>query len=126
MKTWSNKWKGSKQVRKQRKYRSAAPDHARRRFLSVHLSKELRQKHKRRSIPVRVGDTVRVLRGRHKGESGTVSSVDLASAKVQVDGIQFDKADGSVVIPDLQPSNLMITVLDTKDKRRLEGEQTNG
>ena len=40
-KKFSNAWIGSKQPRKQRKYRHNAPLNVRNKFLSSHLSKEL-------------------------------------------------------------------------------------
>ena len=52
-KTHSTKWKASKQPRKQRKYRFNAPLHISGKFLSTHLSPELREVYKRRSIRVK-------------------------------------------------------------------------
>ena len=42
MRAFSSSWKGSKKPSKQRKYRYGAPLHVRRRFLSVHLTNELK------------------------------------------------------------------------------------
>ncbi len=60
-KKFSDKWKASKLPRKQRKYLANAPLHIKRKFLSANLSKELRKKHGKRSIPIRKGDTVRIM-----------------------------------------------------------------
>ena len=60
---FSTAWKSSVKPRKQRKYNYNAPLHLRGSQLHVHLSKELRQKHGVRALRVRVGDTVKVLRG---------------------------------------------------------------
>ncbi|MBI4150460.1 50S ribosomal protein L24 [Candidatus Woesearchaeota archaeon] len=117
-KVWSGAWKGSKLPRKQRKYRANAPLHVKRKFLSVHLSKELRAKYSRRAVPVRSGDKVKVLIGSHRGHTGKVDRVDMKRAKIYVTGIAAIKKDGSKVAPPLEPSNLMITELSLGDKKR--------
>ena len=55
------------QPRKQRKARYTAPAHARGKYLRASLSKDLREKVGSRTLPVRSGDKVRVLRGDFKG-----------------------------------------------------------
>jgi large subunit ribosomal protein L24 len=115
---WVSSWKSSKQPRKQRKYRYNAPVHVRRKFLSGHLSKELRTRYNRRSIPLRSGDKVKVLRGSHKGHTGKVDRLDIKNTKVFVTGIEIIKKDGSKVTPSISPSNLMVTELRLGDKKR--------
>lgn len=117
MKKWSPKWKSSKTPKKQRKYRYNAPLHIKRKFINVHLSPELRKKYKKRSMPVRKGDEVIVLRGKHKKKTGKVSRVDLKKTKVYVEGIIKKKVAGTEVQDPLQPSNLMITSLQDDKKR---------
>ncbi|MCD6275005.1 MAG: 50S ribosomal protein L24, partial [Candidatus Aenigmarchaeota archaeon] len=48
---FSKSWVKSKQPRKQRKYRHNAPKHIRQKFMHANLSKELREKYNRRSLP---------------------------------------------------------------------------
>lgn len=112
-------WKRSKQPRKQRKYRYNAPLHTKRNFLSIHLSKELRTKYKKRSIPVRKGDTIKVLRGQFRKKTGKISKVDYNSIKVYIEGIEVIKKDGNKVQYPISPSNLMITTLKLDDKKRI-------
>ncbi len=83
------------------------------------LSPELREKHGIKSIPLRVGDTVKVLRGDHKGKEGKVAKVDLKKMVITVDGVSVTKADGTEVPRPVQPSNVMITKLEIKDEKRL-------
>lgn len=117
-KEWSPNWKSSKQPRKQRKYRANAPLHTRHKFVSVHLSKELKNQIKKRALPVRKGDEVMIISGGSKRSRGTVSRVNLSSLKVYAEGITAKKVDGSEVMRALEPSNLMITKLDMDDKMR--------
>ncbi len=109
----------SSQPRKQRKFRYQAPLHIRHKFMGAMLSDELKEKHGIKSIPVRLGDTVKVLRGDNKGKDGKISGVDLEKMTITVDGIAVTKSDGTEVPRPLYPSNVMITKLELKDEKRL-------
>ncbi|TNV72962.1 hypothetical protein FGO68_gene1438 [Halteria grandinella] len=65
----------SSQRRKSRKAHFSAPSSIRRKIMSSHLSKDLRTKYEVRSIPVRKGDTVKIMRGTNKGREGKVQAV---------------------------------------------------
>jgi large subunit ribosomal protein L24 len=119
-KDFSTKWKASKQPRKQRKFRAKAPLHLKKKFVSVSLSKELKKKHSKRNIPIKKGDSVKVMRGKFKGKKGKVLEVKLKLSKVIIEGIQVKKQDGSNVAVKLQPSNLQITELNLDDKNRVK------
>lgn len=107
----------SKQPRKQRLAIYSAPLHLRRRFLSAPLSRELREKHKTRSLPVRKGDRVRVVRGDFKKLEGDITEVDTKSHFVQVEGASITKADGTQVPRPVRASNIMLLKL-AEDKER--------
>ena len=118
----------SKQPRKQRKVFFNAPLHIRRKIMSAHLSPELRKKYGGvRSMPIRVGDKVIILRGRFKGQSGKVVKVDHKKYRIYVDVAKIKRSDGTEVYFPIHPSNVMIVELDLKDpwrekilKRRME------
>ncbi|MBL7206571.1 MAG: 50S ribosomal protein L24 [Candidatus Aenigmarchaeota archaeon] len=117
---FSKEWKSSVQPRKQRKYRYNAPLHIRHKFLSAHLASNLRERFKRRSLPLRKGDDVEVMRGSDKGLKGSVDRIDLKKAKVYIDSIKVKKVDGSEVHRPIDPSNLRIVDIKTDDKMRLK------
>ncbi len=119
-KKFSTKWKSSKQPKKQRKYRYNAPLHIKQKFISAHLSKELREKYKTRALQLRKGDTVKIMVGQFKGKTGKVKKVDLKKAKVYIEGIEILKKDGTKADYPIDPSNLMITELNLEDKKRLK------
>lgn len=119
-KTFSKKWKASKQPRKQRKYLAEAPIHIKRKFLSSNLSKELRKKYQRRSFVLRKEDTVKIMVGSFKGKTGKVSNVDLRRKKVSIEGIQRAKKDGTKVNLFFNSSNLQIQELNLEDKERIK------
>ena len=119
MKTkFSSSWKKSKQPRKQRKYRYNAPLHVKQKFVSTHLSKELRKKYKKRNVNLRKGDSVKVMRGQFKNKSGKVDEVDVKKTSVYVDGIEIVKRDGTKSRYPIHPSNLIITEVNLEDKMR--------
>ena len=115
---FSTHWKSSKQPRKQRKYLANAPLHIKMKLMSVNLSKELRKKYKKRSIPLRKKDTVKIMRGKFKGKKGKIMKVALKTQKVEVEGSQIKKQDGSKVNIKLRPSNLQLIELNVEDKKR--------
>jgi large subunit ribosomal protein L24 len=117
---FSTSWKSSKQPRKQRKYVAQAPLNIKRKMLSSNLSKDLRKKYGKRSIVVRKGDTVKIMKGKFKKKSGKIVSVKIKMQKVYVEGIQIKKQDGSKANIALKASNLQITELNTSDKRRIK------
>ncbi|MFH0977964.1 MAG: 50S ribosomal protein L24 [Candidatus Woesearchaeota archaeon] len=119
-KKYSSSWKGSSKARKQRKYRFNAPLHIKQKFMSSHLSKELRAKHKLRSVQLRKGDKVKIARGQFKNKTGKVDRIDLKSERVYISSIEIIKKDGSKVLYPLHPSNLVIQELNLDDKKRKE------
>ena len=119
-KEFVTKWKGSKQPRKQRKYRYNAPAHLRGSFLNVHLSKELAKKHGIKRLRIRVGDKVKIMRGKFRGKENKADMIDLKSSKVMVVGVEVSKKDGSKSRPLIHASNLLITELNLDDKKRLK------
>ena len=117
---FSKSWNASKQPRKQRKFLANAPLHMRKKFVSVNLIKELREKHNKRNIPVRKGDIVKIFKGKFKGKRGKITEVNLKTSKVVIEGIQKTKQDGSKVNLKMQPSNLQIVELNLDDKKRFK------
>ena len=119
MKKFNTSWRASKRPGKQRKYAALAPLHLRRRFLSANLSKELRKKYVKRSMPLRKGDVVRVMKGKFKKKTGKIITVNEKRLKVEIEGLQIKKQDGSKVNVRFNPSILQITELNIEDKKRI-------
>ncbi len=103
---------------KQRKMIYQAPDHVRHKLLAAHLSPELRGTHVIKNFPVRTGDTVRVMRGDHKGFEGKISQIDRKKYRVYIEGLTREKVDGTAIFVAIHPSKIMITRLDLDDKWR--------
>jgi large subunit ribosomal protein L24 len=103
---------------KQRKRLYEAPYHSRGHVFSAHLSSELRSSQNLRALPVRKGDTIRVLRGDYKGFEGKILRVDRKDFKIYVDGINREKADGTSIPVPIHPSKVEVTRLNLDDKWR--------
>lgn len=116
----------SKQPRKQRKFRYKAPLHVRHKLMSVTLSEELRERYETRSLPVRSGDTVMVMRGDFKEQEGKVEKVDLKHYRLMIDGVSVQKPDGNQVYHPVHPSNVMLVELDLDDEERMEVIERKG
>jgi large subunit ribosomal protein L24 len=115
----------SKQPRKQRTALYNAPAHARGKHLSASLSKDLREKVGKRSLPLRTGDKVRVLRGDFAGHEGEVLTVDYGSYKVTIEEVTLSKPDGTATFLPVDPSNLVIIDADLSDDKRLKNKGDN-
>lgn len=121
MKTkFSTSWKGSESIRKQRKYRAKAPLHIKRKMLSAHFSKELREKYHRRAFVLKKGDMVKVMKGEFKGKEGKIIAIETKKNIVFIEGLQKTRKDGTKVNIPLNPSNLLITNLNLEDKKRIK------
>jgi large subunit ribosomal protein L24 len=103
---------------KQRKMVHHAADHVRHRLFAAHLSPELRTSHLVKTFPVRSGDTVRIMRGDHKGSEGKVTRIDKRKYRIYVEGLTREKVDGTTIFVPIHPSKVMITNLNLDDKWR--------
>jgi large subunit ribosomal protein L24 len=109
----------SRQPRKQRKWLyKTSKLHEKHRLLHATLSKELRKRYNKRSLRIRKGDKVRILRGSFAGHEGKVLEVDMKSIRIRVDGATVTKADGTEVSVPIHPSNVMILDLGKIDNVR--------
>ena len=106
--------------RKQRKMLYQAPKHRRQRMMKAHLSDELFGKFGIRSVTIRKGDIVKVMRGKFKGHEGKVVKVNLKNMRVAVEGVTVRKVDNKAVQYWIHPSNLMLVKLDLNDPKRKE------
>jgi len=109
----------SKQPRKQRKALYQAPLHRRQKLVSAHLSRALRRRYKRRSVGLRKGDMVEILRGDFAGHKGRVEEVSLKRLRIYVSGASVKRTDGTERFYPIHPSNVVVTKLDTSDDRRM-------
>jgi len=103
---------------KQRKMLHNAPGHIRYKLMAAPLSSELSASKGAKSLPVRKGDTVRILRGDHKGFEGKISRVDRTKYRIYLEGLTREKVDGTTIFVPVHPSKVIIKNLNLDDKWR--------
>lgn len=109
--------KSAKAPRKQRKLLHNAPAHLRHKLMAAPLSPELASKGVK-TFPVRKGDSIRIMRGDHKGFEGKISRVDLKNYRIYVEGLTREKVDGTTIFVPVHPSKVTIRKLNLDDKWR--------
>ena len=107
-----------KDPRKQRKRLYDAPAHLRHKLMAAPLSPELVSSKGAKALPIRKGDTVRVVRGDHLGFEGKVSRVDLKRYRIFLEGLTREKVDGTNIFVSVHPSKVIIKNLKLDDKWR--------
>jgi len=106
--------------RKSRKAHFSAPSSVRRVIMSAPLSKELREKHNVRSIPIRKDDEVIIKRGSNKGREGKITSVYRLKYVVHIERVSREKSNGQSVPIGIAPSKVEITKLKLdKDREKI-------
>ena len=116
---FSKSWNSSVKPNKQRKFRFNAPLHIKSSFLNAHLSKDLRQKYTIRSLRVRVGDKVRIMRGQFKKQEAKIEDVDIKKSIVYLSKVEHTKRDGTKARYPINASNVLLIELSSDDKKRL-------
>lgn len=106
------------QPRKQRLRVHTTPLHKRGKRIASVLSPELKKKYNKKSLPLRVGDTVEVMRGNFKGHKEKVAAIDRQGYRVYVKGVVNKKANGEETLRPTYASNLRLVELDVTDKKR--------
>jgi large subunit ribosomal protein L24 len=84
-----------------------------------YLSKELREKHERKTVRPVKGDGVRIVRGGFKGIEGKILHVDPGKGKIFIEGVNREKiAGGKTGAVAIDASKVVITSLNLEDKIR--------
>ena len=104
--------------RRQRKAFYTADLFERRRRMAVPLSRELRRRYGRRQLPVRKGDTVRILSGSYIGREERVAKVSLRDYSVTLDNVTGKTGDAKLKPLPVRPSHLVLTKLNLADPWR--------
>ena len=113
--------------RKSRLAHFSAPSHLRYKLLSANLSRELRQKHGVKSMPIRRDDEVTVVRGSSKDAKGKVSQVYRKKWNIYIDKLTKSRTNGATIRIPIHPSNVVITKLTlTPDRQTLLNRKQAG
>ncbi len=104
--------------RRQRRALYTADTFERRLRMTVPLSRELRGRFRRRSVPLRKGDTVRVLSGSFVGREERVAKVDRRGYAVTLDNVTLKTAEEKMKPLTIRTAHLVITRLNLSDPWR--------
>jgi large subunit ribosomal protein L24 len=107
--------------RRQRKALYTASSFQRRRRMTVPLSRDLRGRFHARSLPLRKGDTVRVLSGSFVGREERVAKVDRRSYSVILDNVTLKTGEEKLKPLPIRTNHLVITRLNLSDPWRRRG-----
>lgn len=110
----------SKKPNKSRKAFYTMPKHKAVKAIASHLDEKLSKELKKRSVSIRKGDTVKIMRGAHKGSEGKITSVDTKQARIFVEKITLKKSTGKEIPVPIQPSNVIVVDLDRTDRKRFK------
>ena len=95
--------------------------------MSASLSKPNRAKFNVRSLPIRKGDEVLIVRGSLKGREGKVKSVYRRRYVIHIEKITRDKPNGQSVPIGIHPSNVVITKISMdKDRQSILNRKAAG
>lgn len=95
--------------------------------MSAPLLKELRVKHNACSLPIRVNDEVKVIRGTYKGREGKVVQVYRRKWVIHIERITRSKVNGQTVPIGIHPSNVAIIKIHMdKDRQSLLSKKAAG
>ncbi|HZY70742.1 MAG TPA: 50S ribosomal protein L24 [Thermoplasmata archaeon] len=108
----------SRLPRKQRLAVFEAPTSVRRKRMAVLLSRDLRTRYGRRQLPIRKGDTARVIRGSYIGREERVAKVDRRSYSVTLDNITVKTGEAKLKPLPIRTSALVLTRLNLSDPWR--------
>ena len=105
--------------RTQRKLQLGAPSSVKRKLMSSHLNKSLRDQYKIRSLPIKRGDEVKILKGKGKGKTGKVVQVYRKRNVIYVDKVNREKQNGQSVFLPIRPCHCIIEkLLINKDRTK--------
>jgi large subunit ribosomal protein L24 len=108
----------SRQPRRQRRAIYTAHSFQRRRRMALPLSRELRARYGRRSVPVRKGDTVRILSGSFAGREERVAKVNRRDYNLTLDNVTVKTAEAKLKTLPIRTSHLLLTRLNLADAWR--------
>ena len=106
----------SRKPKKQRKALYTRKNHQRSKLLSTRIADFLRAEYGIKTLPLRVGDNVRVTRGEFRDFEGEIIEV-AKNQRVKIKECTFEKTDGTEIHTTIHISNLVITKFKNEGKK---------
>lgn len=108
----------SKSPRKQRQKVRSAVHHEKKKLLKCRLDEFLQEEYGLRSLVIKKGDLVRIMRGQFRDTESKVTKVSYRKGVVYLDSTTITKSDGKEATVPVHPSNLMLVKLELDDERK--------
>jgi large subunit ribosomal protein L24 len=112
----------SKKPSKERKALYNMPMHKAAKQVAAHLDEKLAKEFGKRSLTVRKGDTVKVMRGSFAGKEGKIKSVDRGARKIFIEKIVAKKSNGEERQVPIDASNVMLIDIERTDRKRIQNK----
>ena len=109
----------SKKPSKERKALYEMPMHKASKQVASHLNENLQKEFGKRSMTVRKGDTVKIMRGQFKGKEGKISKVDRKSRKIFIEKVVLKKSNGEERQVPIDASKVLLTDIERNDRKRI-------
>ena len=109
----------SSKPRKQRKLLYKGNKNIKHKMLGAPLSDKLKEKFRKKTIPVKNGDTVRISRGDFSGIEGKIIEVNVERGRLIIEGVTREKVAGTTTRVPIHASKVVITSLNSSDKWRM-------
>lgn len=103
----------SKQPRKQRRVLRHLKNHQVSKMFTAPLDEALQEVYGIKRLPVRVGDTVRIIKGEFDGIEGKVLTIQKRNRKLAVEEATLQKRSGENYYVPISVSNIIITKFET-------------
>ena len=108
----------SKKPSKERKALYEMPMHSASKQVAAHLDEKLQKEFCSRSLTVRKGDTVKIMRGAFKKREGKITLVDRKSRKIYVEKVTTKKSSGEERQVPIDASKVLLIEIERSDKKR--------
>jgi large subunit ribosomal protein L24 len=92
--------------------------HERKKMLKARLDEFLQEEYGLRSLVIKKGDLVRIMRGQFRDTESKVTLVSYKKGIVYLDNTTITKADGKEAVVPIHPSNLMLVKLEMDEERK--------
>ena len=109
----------SKKPSKERKHQYNMPMHMAAKAVAGHLDEKLAKELGKRSIGVRKGDTVKIMRGEFAKREGKITEVNRKSRKIFIEKMVKKKSNGQERQVPIDASNILVIDLDKTDRKRI-------
>ena len=110
--------KTSSKTRTNRRKYYKAESEKKRKMMSSGIEKIFRDNHNIKTMPLRKGDEVKIVRGNQKGKNGKIIQCSRKYGYIYINSVTYKKANGEEIYKPIHPSNVLIQKLVLTSERK--------